>query len=101
MRNVEEQMREIRRRKVYYQTKKQMRVLAELSTVLTALLFAALLFAPDITGTVSQTTGSVLGATILGPKAGGYIIVALLSFALGIVVTILALKRRTLQNFPK
>ena len=87
MRSIEEQMKEILRRKEYYLAVRQVNRLAALSKAIGLLLIAALLLAPGITGTVAQPQVSALGATILGPEAGGYVIVALLAFALGIVIT--------------
>ena len=97
MRSIEDQISEIRRRKSLYTTKKQVRRLSYLATVMGLLLIAVLMLAPGVKGTVGLT-GSHLGATILGPEAGGYVIVALLSFALGILITIITQKYRNTNN---
>lgn len=97
MRSIEDQISEIRRRKSLYTTKKQARRLSYLATGMGLLLIAVLMFAPGVKGTVGLT-GSHLGATILGPEAGGYVIVALLSFALGILITIITQKYRNTNN---
>lgn len=94
MRSIEDQISEIRRRKSLYAAKKQLRRLSYLATVMGVLLIAVLMLAPGVKGTVGLT-GSHLGATILGPEAGGYVIVAMLSFALGILITIITQKYRS------
>jgi len=93
MRSIEEQMSEIRRKSSLYREKKQIRRLSLLAAGMGALLMMVLMFAPGVSGTVGESS-SVLGATILGPEAGGYVITALLSFALGIIVTLITQKYR-------
>ena len=93
MRSIEEQMSEIRRRSSLYREKKQIRRLSLLAAGMGAMLVMILMFAPGVSGTVGESS-SVLGATILGPEAGGYVIAALLSFALGIIVTLITQKYR-------
>lgn len=44
--------------------------------------------------TVNPATDSVMGSFLLSAEAGGYILVAVLAFALGIAVTFLCLKIR-------
>jgi hypothetical protein len=39
-----------------------------------------------------------MGSTILGPEIGGYVIVALLAFSLGIIVTRLIQKYQSLKK---
>ena len=98
MRSIEEQMKEILRRKETYLVLKQFRRLAFLGAGLGFLLIAALLLVPGIKGTVPQPRASTLGATILGPEAGGYVIVGLLAFALGVVITVLIQRRKKAQG---
>lgn len=98
MRGMEEQMRVILRRKAYYTAKRQLQGLTFLAGGLGLMLCAALVLAPGITGSPVQAAGSVLGATILGPEAGGYVIVALIAFALGIVAALLAQRRRQMKE---
>ena len=93
MRSVEDQMKAILRRKEYYLAVRQVRRMTALEIGLGCLLIGALLAAPGIRGTVLQPKGSALGATILGAEAGGYVIVALLAFALGMATTL------TIQRF--
>ena len=93
MRSIEDQMAEIRRRSLLYREKKQIRTLSLLTSGLGVLLVAVMMFAPEVSGTVEKSS-SVLGSMILGPEAGGYVIVALLAFSLGIMVTIITQKYR-------
>ena len=93
MRSIEEQMSEIRRRSSLYREKKQIRRPSLLAAGMGAMLVMILMFAPGVSGPVGESS-SLLGATILGPEAGGYVITALLSFALGVIVTIITQKYR-------
>ena len=93
MRSIEDQMDEIRRRSSLYQEKKQISSLSLLAMAIGAMLMVVLMLAPGVSGTVGKSS-SLLGATILGPEAGGYVIAALLSFALGIIVTLITQKYR-------
>ena len=93
MRSIEDQMAEIRRRSLLYREKKQIRALSLLASGLGILLMAVMMFAPGVSQTVG-ISNSVLGAMILEPEAGGYVIVALLAFSLGIMVTIITQKYR-------
>ena len=63
------------------------------STVLLAALIAVIGFMPaGMSGGYTENT--MYGAFLLGREAGGYVIVALLSFALGVIVTIITQKYR-------
>ena len=97
MKTIEAQMAEIGRRKRYYRARRAERRLAGLCAGLCALLIAALMLAPGVTGSPVGASGSVLGATILGPEAGGYVIVALLAFGLGVVAALLIQKRQRIK----
>ena len=55
---------------------------------------------PGITG-AEQYTAYAMGAMILGPETGNYVIVALLACALGIVVTILIQKHKRMKKATK
>ena len=98
MRSIEAQMKEILRRKEAYLAQRQAQRLAGLGAGLGMLLTVALLLAPGITGAAPQPRASTLGATILGPEAGGYVIVGLLAFALGVVITLLIQRRKKAQG---
>ena len=93
LRSIEDQITEIRRRSLLYREKKQIRALSFLASGIGVLLMAIMILAPGVSGTVGISS-SHLGATILGPEAGGYVIVALLAFTLGIIVTIITKKYR-------
>ena len=97
MSSIEDQMAEIRRRSLLYREKKQIRALSFLASGIGVLLMAVLMIAPGVSGTVG-ISNSHLGATILGPEAGGYVIVALLAFALGIIVTLLIQKKKSINT---
>ena len=99
MRSNEELMKGILERKAVYRAQKQFRHLAIAGAGLGILLIAALMVAPGIKDNISPAQGpvSTLGATILGPEAGGYVIVALLAFALGIAVSQIILKRKQMK----
>ena len=45
-------------------------------------------------GRGAQIHGTTLGAFLLGPEAGGYVIVALIAFVLGIAAALLAQRHR-------
>lgn len=98
MRSNEELMRGILQRKEVYLAQKQARRLFMLVVGLTALLTMMLCIAPGITGSVEQQNATVMGATIFGPEAGGYVIVALLAFTLGIVVALFIQKHRAVKS---
>lgn len=98
MRSNEELMQGILQRKAVYLTQRQVRRLTVVSAGLTALLLTALFIVPGVTGSGEQYTAYAMGAMILGPETGGYVIVALLAFALGIVVTILIQKHNRLKK---
>lgn len=98
MRSNEDLMRGVLHRKAVYLAQKQARKLTAVGAGLAVLLMITLMIAPGISGSVEQHTASAMGATILGPEAGGYVLVALLAFALGIVITLLIQKRRTMKT---
>ena len=98
MRSVEEQITEINRRREYYTIRKQCRSLSVIATVLSLLLISLMVYAPRVSGQIDMEYSSFLGATILGPEAGGYVIVGLLAFALGIIVTLLIQKKKNLDK---
>ncbi len=98
MRSNEELMKGILQRKAMYLAQKQVRRLIASGAMLAVLLMIMLMIAPGVTGSVEQYTAYTMGATILGPKAGGYVIVALLAFVLGIVMTILIQKHNRLKK---
>ncbi|MBO4864146.1 MAG: hypothetical protein J5517_07260 [Eubacterium sp.] len=101
MRSNEDLMKGILKRKAVYLARKQARRLTGAAAGLITLLIIMLSIVPDVTGNMTQYTVYAMGATILGPKAGGYVIVALLSFTLGIVMTLLIQKHNRLKKLIK
>lgn len=59
-----------------------------------ALALALIVMIGGFAGRGAEVRGTALGAFLLGPEAGGYVIVALIAFALGIVLALLAQKHR-------
>jgi len=59
-----------------------------------ALALALITMIGGFAGHGTEVHGTALGAFLLGPEAGGYVIVALIAFALGIVLALLAQKHR-------
>ena len=98
MRSTEELMKGILQRKAVYLAQKQARRLIVIGAGLAVLLIMMLCIAPGITGNAEQYAAYTMGATILGPGTGGYVIVALLAFALGIVVTLFIQKQQTIKS---
>ena len=98
MRSNEELMKGILQRKAVYLARKQARRLTVIGTGLAVLLIIMLFIAPGVTGSVEQQRAYAMGATILGPAAGGYVIIALLAFALGIVVTLFIQKHQAIKK---
>ena len=101
MRSNEELMKGILQRKAVYLAQRQMRRLALVVAGLAILLIAMLFVVPGITGSGERYAAYAMGATILGPETGGYVIVALLAFALGIIVTLLIQKHRQIEKWKK
>ena len=66
--------------------------LAGVSCLLTVLLLAVIALLPGSSGQASAET--VYGSFLLSAEAGGYVLAAVISFALGVLVTLLCLKRR-------
>lgn len=59
-----------------------------------ALALALIVMIGGFAGHGAEVHGTALGAFLLGPEAGGYVLVALIAFALGIVLALLAQKHR-------
>ena len=94
MKRIEEQMTEIRRRRFVYGERKKIRRLAASAACMSLMLLGVMVFAPVVSGGTYAGVESVYGATILGPEIGGYVIVAILAFSLGIAVAILIQRKR-------
>lgn len=61
------------------------------------LLFALFVMIGNLAGGASVRP-TAMGAFLLGPEAGGYVIVALLAFALGIIVTKIIILKKSIQK---
>lgn len=101
MHTVEEQMIEIAKRKKSYQAAKNSRRFAVTGAGLLLLLILVVISVPNVSEINEQNTLSVLGSTILGAKEGGYILVALLAFALGVCTTMLCRQYHKNKTFRK
>ena len=63
-----------------------------------ALALALIVLIGGFAGRGAEIRGTALGAFLLGPEAGGYVIVALIAFALGIAAAMLAQKHRHIKQ---
>ena len=88
MRSIEEQMKEISRRKKRYENGVKNRLLVMTGAGLLMSLIAVVSIAPGANAVYEQSTTTVLGSTILDAKTGGYVLAALIGFALGVIVTL-------------
>ena len=93
MRSIEEQMKEIRRRKGILQAVKSLRrkMIAEAAAagVCVLMMIAVFRFLPDLRQASEQAPIRQYGSLILALPAAGYVAVALLSFALGVIAALL------------
>ncbi len=74
--------------------RRSVRMFSVLSSVLLILLISVIVRNPSADGYAAQSTE--MGAFLLGPETGGYVLVAVLAFVAGITVTFLclAIKRK-------
>lgn len=95
----EEALSEILRRRDRVVLRRDRSVLRILS-VLTCGLFAALVLVIALQpGRAAEAPiGSVYGSFLLGPDAGGYVLAAVVAFALGVTVTLLSLRYRKTRH---
>ena len=93
MRSIEEQMKEIKRRKDIYQAMKSLRrkMIAEAVSAgaCIALIIAVVCFLPELRQASEQAPIRQYGSMILALPAVGYVLIGLLSFALGVAVAFL------------
>ena len=93
MRRIEEQMEEIRRRKEIYQALKSLRRKMVMEAVsagaCVALLGLVAGYLPELRQASEEAPIRQYGSMILMLPAAGYVLVAILSFALGVAVTLL------------
>ena len=94
-------LKEVLQRSEKIKQKRERRVSQLLSSV-TAFLSVALLvaFAGLIGPAELEQAGSAYGSFMLSREAGGYVLVAVIAFTIGVIVTMLAEKRRkeTVRN---
>ena len=89
----EEALAEIMRRSgqiIMQRERRACRVLSGITAALFAMLVLVIALLPG-KATVSSS-GSVYGAFLLSQEAGGYVLAAVIAFALGVAVTLLSLK---------
>lgn len=75
------------------------RMFSVLSSVLLILLISVIVQNPSTGGYAAHSTE--MGAFLLGPETGGYVLVAVLAFVAGISLTILCLTFKKKKNFEK
>ena len=91
----------VKKRKHEYARRKQQREICGLSAAC-MLLFAALMQAADAFAVQGQTaTWGVFGAMLLREDAGGYVLVAVVSFAAAAAITALCFRLRGRENQKK
>ena len=93
MRSIEEQMKEIKRRKEVYQAMKSLRrkMIAEAISAgaCVVMMITFVCFLPELRQASEQAPIRQYGSLILALPAAGYVLIALLSFALGVAITLL------------
>ena len=93
MRSIEEQMQDINRRKDVYKTMKTLtkKIIAEVisSCVCVAMMITVIYFLPEIRQASEQAPIRQYGSMVLTVSTVGYILIAILSFILGVVFTVL------------
>ena len=94
MRSIEDQMAEISRRKDSIKEKRKIFRMSLSAVGMSLILIVLLIVAPGIEGNIGKRSNPYLGSMIFGPEAGGYVIVALIAFSLGVLVTLIILKKR-------
>ena len=88
MKSIEEQMKEISKRKKRYEYARKNRFFAITGAGLLMSLIAVISIAPGIEVIYKQSKTTVLGSTILDAKTGSYVLAALIAFTLGVLVTL-------------
>ncbi len=90
----EEAMAEIMRRSDEITDRRNRRAKRALSGTAGTLLGLIILVISILPGGEKASVRSLYGSFLLSPEAGGYVLVGVLAFALGIVITLLCLKLR-------
>lgn len=94
----EEELVEIMRRSkkvILHRERRKVRLMAGLTGVIALAAVVALILLPGGTATTKE---SVYGAFLLADETGGYVLVALISFILGIAVAFLCIKYKRLRD---
>jgi uncharacterized membrane protein len=97
MKSIEEQLKEISRRKKRYENARKSMVFAMAGGCLLMSLIAVISIAPGTVAVSGQSKTTVLGSTILDAKTGGYVLAALIGFTLGVFVTLFCRQYRANQ----
>lgn len=98
----EEAVAEIMRRSDQIIIRRDRRACRRLSGAAGALLTALVLVIALLPETAAPAyNGSVYGSFLLSAEAGGYVLAAVIAFALGVAVTLLCLKRKKLSSEDK
>ncbi len=93
MRNTEERIERLHKRAKQLEARRERRFTA-LAVSFCLILFASLLgIIRQVAGQITDVTvNSYAGASLLSSEAGGYVLVAVIAFMLGVVVTVLVRK---------
>ena len=70
-------------------------LLSVISCMLFISLVTVIVLVPNVSGDVTYTNETVYGSFLMRPQTGGYVLVALLAFVFGVVVSILFKRMRT------
>lgn len=101
MRSVEEQMIEINRRRKCYEYRRKNIVTVIVGAVLFVALVSVIALAPTVSKSIERNTVTVLGSTIFDEKVGGYVLVALIAFALGICVSLWCIRTKEQKDLKE
>ena len=101
VRSIEEQKTEIKRLRSFYIERRKVRNLSVTAALMSVALIVITIFAPTVTGNVEVRGAHFFGSTILVPEAGGYVLVAVIAFALGVVIAAILQKYKTLKEIEK
>lgn len=101
VRSIEEQKAEIGRLRSYYIERRHMRNLSVMAALMSVALIVLVIIAPTVTGNVEVSGTHFFGSTILVPEAGGYVLVGVIAFALGVVITAILQKYRRLKELEQ
>lgn len=98
----EDELNEIMRRSrivTYRRERRKVTIQAGLTGLFSLMMVVVLIFLPQ--GSLMTSKESVYGSFLLAKESGGYVLIALLGFILGIMVTFLCVKFRRLRDLEK